>query len=413
MTTHKDLPPSSRKWAEEVDADRDRINELEAIVRRMASNLAVDYSNPQAGISAGSVPSVQNPMMLKLPSLQDLDIRDAQDGDLLTFDGKRGVWVARAHVAVMLPKTFPAGDPASYYVPTPSLTLADTWSPLPTYSNTVINPSFETGTHDWARVPYTGIEDPASVSLALSTVAGGVSGSEALQIDFNGTYTMSGPSDFRNWSVGIPVPVDTAYMSMQIKIAEHSGWRWGILYNTPSGYVVSETTGSIYAPLDTWFKVVQTQYGGAPAGATAAWVFIGGYSIPDTPRTLLIDSVLANSGAYPPGYFDGSTTSADAACAWLGAAHASASTATQIRKIKVPATFPVGVPIQVMGAGFVPGEAVSIGDYWGNTASATADSSGNFTVSMPIDPATWVGASSITATGSFTWFPSINVTITA
>jgi hypothetical protein len=55
--------------------------------------------------------------MLKLPALQDLDIRDAVDGDVLTFDASRGMWVARALDAVQLPKVHPEGDPDSYYTP--------------------------------------------------------------------------------------------------------------------------------------------------------------------------------------------------------------------------------------------------------------------------------------------------------
>ena len=97
MTTHKDLPSGSQTWAADVAGQLAKITELEGIVRRMVADFGLDYANPDRGLNTGNAPSVANPVMLKLPSLKDLDIRDAQDGDLLTFDGKRGVWTARAH----------------------------------------------------------------------------------------------------------------------------------------------------------------------------------------------------------------------------------------------------------------------------------------------------------------------------
>ena len=128
MSTHKDLPTGSGKWAADIDAQLRKLQEIEAVARRLCNDFGIDYANPQRGINTGPTPSAQNPVQLKLPSLRDLDIRDAQDGDLLTFDGTRGVWVARRHDTVQLPKEFPQGDPDSYYTPVPVPSVEGIWS---------------------------------------------------------------------------------------------------------------------------------------------------------------------------------------------------------------------------------------------------------------------------------------------
>lgn len=117
MSTHKDLPPGSSEWARSIDEAMAKLAAIEAVARRICSDFGLDFANPQRGINAGGTPSVKNPVPLKLPSLADLNVRDAVHGDVLTFDQPSGTWVARAWDAVQLPKVFPVGDPDSYYTP--------------------------------------------------------------------------------------------------------------------------------------------------------------------------------------------------------------------------------------------------------------------------------------------------------
>lgn len=110
--THKDLPPGAQQWAREMSTAAEKVKHLEAVVQRLSQDLGVTYNTPER--PGGPVPSVENPIKLKLSALQDLGVHNVQDGNVLTWDVSLGKWVARA------PKAGGAGFELTNYWPDPT-----------------------------------------------------------------------------------------------------------------------------------------------------------------------------------------------------------------------------------------------------------------------------------------------------
>lgn len=96
MKPHKDLPPASQPWAAEVDSKLTKMGELETVLRRLAENAGIDFSNPKRGVNAGPTPSVKSPVGQKLSSLADVKTYDVLDGHVLTWDQREQKWLPKA-----------------------------------------------------------------------------------------------------------------------------------------------------------------------------------------------------------------------------------------------------------------------------------------------------------------------------
>jgi hypothetical protein len=84
---HRDLPPGSQRWAEDVDrAIYDRLAKLEDLVRRLASDARVDPSNPNAGITDQNMPpSAQSAQQARITQFADVKAYNVLDGQALTW----------------------------------------------------------------------------------------------------------------------------------------------------------------------------------------------------------------------------------------------------------------------------------------------------------------------------------------
>lgn len=93
MKPHKDLPPGSQPWAEEVDKLLAEVKELKAVVKRLSQNAGLDYSNPQRGLNGGSTPSINNPVGQKLSSLADVQTYNIADKQVLSWSQQDQQWL--------------------------------------------------------------------------------------------------------------------------------------------------------------------------------------------------------------------------------------------------------------------------------------------------------------------------------
>lgn len=96
MKPHKDLPPASQPWAADVDSKLSKLTELETVIRRLAENAGIDFSNPKRGVNAGPTPSVKSPVSQKLSSLADVSTYNVLDGHVLTWDRQAQQWLPKA-----------------------------------------------------------------------------------------------------------------------------------------------------------------------------------------------------------------------------------------------------------------------------------------------------------------------------
>lgn len=440
MHNHKDLPGGSQSWAEEVTGYRERIDELEAIVRRMVNDFGLDYSNPTRAMNTGTSPSVQKSVQLKLPSLNDLDIRDAVDGDLLTFDGKRGMWVARRHNTVQIPKVFPQGDPASYYVaplPTQSgLILADTWTVTKAVQNIFTDSAFGTiavfdpsdGFNPGNSQDVVGISHAAGqLEVALNCTADVSNGHNYLMFDLPlDAYQMFGKATLRD----LVVPSGAIQPDLPPPVYQE------IYYYDATGALAGQKT---YDPIELsqtstdWVNLKQSS---GLNGTTAGAVRVKGVLSITMPwrggsgRFLFDNFLVHRAGENPPytaagfdTYFDGSTSGTnEVRFTWDGTAGSSTSTATTLQRLKYPANIPVGVPFQVLGEGFQPGASVLVETYpEGNgggyySQNVTASTQGTFETSFTLATNDPLGTGYIYAydsASSFRYSPSATYNITA
>jgi len=94
MNKHKDLPPGSQAWANELDQALDTIKQLQEVVRRLTENAGIDFSNPQRGLNpVRDIPSNANPVGQKLSSLADVQTYNVADKQVLSWSGKDQRWL--------------------------------------------------------------------------------------------------------------------------------------------------------------------------------------------------------------------------------------------------------------------------------------------------------------------------------
>lgn len=93
MNKHKDLPPGSQQWANELDAAMKQIAVLTEVVRRLTENAGIDMANPKRGISTDAAPSVKSPVGQKLSSLADVSTYNVADKQVLSWDQKGQKWL--------------------------------------------------------------------------------------------------------------------------------------------------------------------------------------------------------------------------------------------------------------------------------------------------------------------------------
>lgn len=435
MSTFKDLPPGSREWAHEVNKALEELTHLTKVVRKAADDLGINYADPTIVRSDSSVPSAQKSVQLKLPSLKDLEIRDAVDGDVLTFDGLRGVWTARQHDTIIMPKEFELGDPLSYYedtevTPDPDdpgdedpdeppaedpITLADKSATNSLKYNEFTNPSFENGTATWSAPStdpfyYTHAEGVFGSPDYTETVVegtphqnqiGGISavsgdsreGSKAMRITLGYAPGDAAPE------TGDPVNLvlfnnlpDVRNVLLYFKIPA-SGQSTPVVARVES-HAFSEQNGAARKVLKTvsttveagdWAPVYLYMPEGTQNTSVRLALYFGSISTDRSGLEILMDTTLASSNTAT--YFDGDSAAVEGySTAWEGAPHASRSVMTMGRQLKAPSTITLGKPFYVEGSGYGPGEAVTVMEYqWGNTyTEVTADAAGQFKIVMTI-----------------------------
>jgi hypothetical protein len=194
-----------------------------------------------------------------------------------------------------------------------------------------------------------------------------------------------------------------------------------LIFAYQGGQRVGYSSGSVTAAAGVWQQMyvagsagMTSSIDGSPLVAVSMFIELG--DVTSAGSVVNIDELYAGTASAPDGFnFNGSTpTGLKYFYSWDGPASNSTSTALQKSHIKAPATFPRGVPIQVIGEGFNPGESVTLSDGHSNTATVTADGSGAFDTTMPIDPATPLGTTYIQALGTTSRAAYINtVTVTA
>jgi hypothetical protein len=69
------------------------VKELKAVVKRLAGNAGLDFSNPQRGVNAGATPSVKNPVGQKLSSLADVSTYNVLDEQVLSWSQLGQKWL--------------------------------------------------------------------------------------------------------------------------------------------------------------------------------------------------------------------------------------------------------------------------------------------------------------------------------
>lgn len=427
------LPPGALEMARHLEEGMAKLKEIEAIARRICADFGLNFSDPSRGLEARVTPSVQNPVQLKLPSLQDLDIRDAQDGDLLTFDGARGKWVARRHDTVQLPKEFPQGDPDSYYVePVEEEPETGMWSSTAAHTNYILDPSFETGATGWF-IPDGQYAPGQSFSVAKSVShapGAGIGGGDAIKIITSGTVDIM---ELNYAFYELPSTPRNAFMTVQVRCdtpldSTHEVYASIINYDADGNYLDETNITSTYVGMTQgWRKM----YVGATPWQDA-------FNPPGVRRYLMIrigsnynQPWLENAEIYvdqvslsdTQEYFDGDTTDTpEYAYVWSGEPNNSTSIATVLQQIQVPETITLGEPFTVNGRGWLPGATVDVyeEDWYAANSLATVEPDGTFTTTLTlpantdpdVGPVAGPGIISATREGAewSSYSPYVNVT---
>jgi hypothetical protein len=391
------LPPGALDLARQLEEAVAKLREIEAITRRMCADFGLNFSDPSRGLDVRTTPAVTNPVQLKLPSLQDLDIRDAQDGDLLTFDGTRGKWVARRHDTVQLPKEFPQGDPDSYYTePEPEEPeTGGIWSSTTAYTNHIIDPSFETGMTGWFIPEFAYAPgQPLAVTKELTYAPGqGIGGGNAIKIVTTGTVDIMQenyvffelPSTPRYGQSNVSVRCDTPLDS------QHEVYASVINYDADGNYLDEAWVSSAYVGMDqgwqSMFVDIPWQEAFNPPGVRRYLkIRIGSnYNQPWLEDAeIFVDHLsLTENGQY----FDGDTADVtEYAYNWTGEPNNSKSIATILQQIQVPETITLGEPFTVNGRGWVPGATVDVyeDDWYAANSIVTVEPDGTFSTTLTI-----------------------------
>lgn len=108
--SHRDLPPGSQQWANEMDALREEVAALQTLVKRLAMDARIDPSDPYKNINAdGDAPAAKSPVQTRLTALADVQAYNVADKQVLTWSQADQAFVPQS----------PSG---SDFVPDPSVT---------------------------------------------------------------------------------------------------------------------------------------------------------------------------------------------------------------------------------------------------------------------------------------------------
>ena len=385
------LPAGANQWARDVESAMATLGQLQEIARRICTDFGLDIANPTRGLNAGSVPSVQNPVQLKLPSLQDLDIRDAQDGDLLTFDGATGNWVARRHNVVQLPKQVLTGDPDSYYVEPPDEeppTDGDWFAPL-FDTNHVLDPSFEQGMSGWTMPAFSGSAYNAAKSLSYAPGAG-IDGGSAIKIVTAGDVA----SDQLNYAFyELPNTLTPGQVSVSVR-SDTSADAYASIVNydsTGAPLLESGVSTLVVGAEHGWQSVIISppwQEFANPEGVKRYLLIRIGGNYTQTyleDAEFFVDHVsLSAKGTY----FDGGTAADDQfTYGWEGTPNASRSVKTPVKELQMPTTITLGQEFTIKGRNFPASTEISIRDDWFSAfVTVTTDSTGTFETTLTVPP---------------------------
>lgn len=301
-------------------------------------------------------------------------------------------------------------------------TAPDTWTPTPTITNYVLDPSFE-GTspplNGWSSS--TLYYDKTNVLQSFDqSGAAARAGSKSLRM----VCGTSG-STVSNW-----VSIDNVFTTNKIviyaKTTAATAKQVGIIIKpiqadgtvVPAAVMGAAVGASGNAGTTTWTKFIVDK----PTWTTATYptmtglrmyLTVGGPYAGITAGDEVLWDTFSDNGITT--YFDGSsgtgTPSWDGEFeyAWTGTPHASASTRTLTRKVHYPSVITLGTPFTVEGTGYPAGALIDVleGTWWEITESTVADSSGNWSVTMTIPPNTDENIGPVAGSGHMVVAPTV------
>lgn len=427
MVRHKDLPVGSRQWANALDDALDKVTHLESVVQRVTKDLKLDYSDPLRQYNVNGVPSVSNPVQMKMSSMHDIEVPNVQDGDVLTWDGLKGRWVAGRYEGPAKPTNYGQNsgvhpdDPIEIVEPEPEPgATVDLW-----YSYQIINrhpdPKTVGGTDAWFSENIAGYSADgwSSATFSKDSATGdGIGGSVRIEV------TGANP----NYSTGEPKNMTVAYLPVSPNPVGQStrlgmrlmaqGGEWhpnGSWSGSVHGY---DKTNGTYVKGQT---LVQPRRGGGAGAGVWEYCFDSDWSYNMSEdlnwyiaiqlhnilegQTVVVhadDFWLAT--ANPPTFeyhFYGDTPDDDRYnYSWSGSANSSPSIGDYKRSIGTPTTVVIGSDMPVHGRGFGAGESVTV-EHTGNslstadTVTVVADELGTFQTTMTINAASTEGIGTV------------------
>lgn len=435
MGQNMGLPGGANDWAREVNTAMQTLGQLQEIARRICSDFGLDIANSARGLYTGATPSVDNPVQLKLASFQDLDVRDAQDGDVLAFQASTGKWVARRYAMAQLPKEFPVGDPDSYYTPPPPPVETGIWSSTTAYTNHITDPSFENGTTGWQIAnDWYMPDDATNVAQSIEHIPGGKSGSFAMKVTLGFSELISTPAyNAMNWISfpNMPETEDYNYTRISMRYTFPAGGFptdcYGEMYilNAAGDVIAGGNTPERLSNLNgTWktLTISDISLENYPAGSTKKILLRFGGNWEGAGMEGGVVELDCFSHSQAPAYFDGDTADTpEFTYGWTGAPNDSTSIATVLKQIQVPESITLGVPFTVNGRGWAPGASVDVYevDWYAANSIVTVDGDGTFSTTLTIpantdpDAGPVAGPDIIMASqqGVSEYSPRVNVTL--
>jgi len=210
VKNHKDLPPSSQKWANDVDAAMAEINRLTEVVRRLSQNAGLDYANPQRGLATGNIPSVQNPVGQKLSSLADVATYNVADKQVLSWSQQGQKW---------LPATLSTGG---------AFPIPDAIAGFPNAYGYGYLPTVTDG-------PYSVLAQSAdpegNFNLTARTVNGGVDSYQSVYSNDGSLLVSCGGTGYADLAMGENGWLTLASSATGSSILEMRGGEWELGYN--------------------------------------------------------------------------------------------------------------------------------------------------------------------------------------
>lgn len=428
MVTHKDLPTGSRQWASSVDKVADKVSHLEAIVQRVTKDLRLDYSDPTRQYNKGNVPSVQKPVQMKMSSMHDIEVPNVQDGDVLTWDGLKGRWVAGRYDGPAKPTDHGQGrgvhpddplDPDEPDVPDeptpdPNLALADTFSEQDTRKNLSDDTDL--------RATQTGFRTYPTFTIAEVQYGGQPVMSSGITMGENGQFTITDagasggfnavetPWDKDQWTRPWYKMSASAPVSVYTYIKHVDGGN--TTYSNAARFVELTSTPQIVGDIGDF-------YGPQGDPTLPGQAYMGIFFQAGSPSSVV---TIERAGLYPEGVpeyqvmFDGDTPdNPPLFYSWDAGSNASTSTFISADRIKAPSTVRAGNLMQILGEGFPPNGPVWVGTYasWSPEYETVADGNGAFEFHYPVPEGTPASSDTVFAYGDAYGWGEVDYTITA